>query len=190
MWRKCWRRCEPSGVTYMPPARSRPGLIEHVHNEQQQRILRLDNFGVAEYEGLHGVGSSVSSRCLGRESHNWWLGTPRAVQPTFTPESRHRFRFHRKRYCLDHIARHLSMNALFKDPVGWSERAVGSWPRFILSASAFLVGFLYLCWKLEWRYAFPLAFFVFLMPLFCLIALRGVLRELHRKPESHESVVS
>jgi hypothetical protein len=82
---------------------------------------------------------------------------------------------------LDHIAQQSPMNTLFKDPVGWSERAVGSWPRFILSATAFLVGFLYLGWKLEWRYAFPWAFFVFVMPLLCLIALRGVLRELHRK---------
>ena len=39
-------------------------------------------------------------RCLGRESHNLWLGTVYAVQPTFTPESRHLIRFHHQPYCL------------------------------------------------------------------------------------------
>ena len=39
--------------------------------------------------------------CLGRESHNLWLGNPlHGSQPTFTPESRHRFHFHRQPYCL------------------------------------------------------------------------------------------
>jgi hypothetical protein len=31
-----------------------------------------------------------------------WLGNPlHGSQPTFTPESRHRFHFHRQPYCLD-----------------------------------------------------------------------------------------
>jgi len=62
-------------------------------------VLRLDSLGVTEYVGFHGVCSSVIG-CLGRESHNLWLGDPTYIgpQPTLTPESRHRFRFHRKPY--------------------------------------------------------------------------------------------
>lgn len=37
---------------------------------------------------------------LVRGFHHLWLGAARAAQPTFPPESRHRFRFHRKPYCL------------------------------------------------------------------------------------------
>jgi len=57
--------------------------------------LWLDRFGLAQYVWPHGVGFPFI-RCLGRESHNRWLGTVHAVQPAFTPESRHRFRFHRQ----------------------------------------------------------------------------------------------
>ena len=63
--------------------------------------LALDCLGVAEYVGLHGVCSSFI-RCLGRESHHLWPGAAHAAQATFTPESRRRFRFHRKPYCLGH----------------------------------------------------------------------------------------
>ncbi len=38
--------------------------------------------------------------CLGRESHNLWLGTVHAVQPTFNSESRHPICFHHQPYCL------------------------------------------------------------------------------------------
>ena len=62
-------------------------------------FLRLDRFWVAQYVCLHGVCFPFLD-CYGRESHNLWLGTVCAVQPTFTPESRHRFHFHRQPYCL------------------------------------------------------------------------------------------
>jgi hypothetical protein len=52
-------------------------------------------------------------RCLGRESHNRWLGTVHAVQPTFAPENRHRFHSHRQPYCLGHF-RMLPMKPMFK----------------------------------------------------------------------------
>ena len=62
-------------------------------------VLRLDSFRVPQYVGLHGVCSfGYYYGCLGRESHNLWLGTARAVQPTLIPESRHRFRPQRKPY--------------------------------------------------------------------------------------------
>ena len=47
---------------------------------------------------------------LGRESHNLWLGTVHAVQPTFTPESRHRFHFHHQPYCLGSITHTMQVN--------------------------------------------------------------------------------
>src|SRR5208337_5675417 len=62
-------------------------------------FLRLDSLGITEYVGLHGVCSSFI-RCLGRESHNGWLGNPSAgSQPTLA-ESRHLSHFHRQPYCL------------------------------------------------------------------------------------------
>ena len=69
-------------------------------------FLRLDRWGRAQYVCLHGVCFPIVS-CLGRESHNLWLGTVHAVQPTFTPESRHPIRFHRQPYCLGHIEHHM-----------------------------------------------------------------------------------
>jgi hypothetical protein len=61
--------------------------------------LPLDSFGLEEYLLFHGVCSSFI-RCLGRESHNWWLGNPSyGSQPTLS-ESRHLFHFHRQPYCL------------------------------------------------------------------------------------------
>jgi hypothetical protein len=80
------------------------------------------------------------------------------------------------------------MKTLFSDPVGWSERAAGTWLRFSLSAAAQLASFFFLCWLTEWRYVWPLLFFVFLMPFLYLVALRGVICELHRKSERHEPV--
>src|SRR5208337_1829239 len=45
-------------------------------------------------------------RCLGRESHNGWLGNPSAgSQPTLA-ESRHLSHFHRQPYCLGVLASH------------------------------------------------------------------------------------
>ncbi len=61
-------------------------------------VLWLDSFRVTQYVSLHGVFFSVIHCCLGRESHNLWLGTAHAAQPTLTPESRHRFRPQRKPY--------------------------------------------------------------------------------------------
>jgi len=75
--------------------------------------LWLDRVGRAEYVFLHGVCFPIAC-CLGRESHNLWLGTVHAVQPTFTPENRHRFHFHRQPYCLGIITR------MSKDRLGTS----------------------------------------------------------------------
>lgn len=62
-------------------------------------VLRLDTFWVAEYVGLHGVGSFGHFGCLGRESHHGWLGVPPGgSQPTLIPERRHRFRSQQKPY--------------------------------------------------------------------------------------------
>ena len=62
-------------------------------------FFRLDRFRLAQYVWRHGVGfPNVGG--LGRAGHNRWLGTVHAVQPTFTPESRHLFHFHHQPYCL------------------------------------------------------------------------------------------
>ena len=107
----------------------RDGVVVHVQADEQKRafegrwssgfwaeraraFLRLDRFGGAQYVCLHGV-CFPFIRWLGRESHNWWLGTVHAVQPTFTPESRHRFHFHRQPYCLGIIERHENISANF-----------------------------------------------------------------------------
>ena len=68
---------------------------------ERMGFLRLDRWGRAQYVCLHGVCFSFHC-CLGRESHNLWLGTVHAVQPTLTPESRHLIRFHHQPYCLGH----------------------------------------------------------------------------------------
>ncbi|HTB85720.1 MAG TPA: hypothetical protein VK742_18890, partial [Candidatus Sulfotelmatobacter sp.] len=51
--------------------------------------------------------------CLGRESHNRWLGTAHTVQPTFIPESRHLIHFHRQPYCLGHMKTHIATIVCF-----------------------------------------------------------------------------
>ena len=70
------------------------------------RRLRLDSFWRAEYVGLNGVCFLLVTTGLERESQHLGLGGARAPQPTFTPKSRHHFRFHRKPYCLGRHARH------------------------------------------------------------------------------------
>ena len=49
-------------------------------------FLRLDSLWVTEYVGLHGVCFSVIHCCLGRKSHNLWLGSAHAAQPMLIPE--------------------------------------------------------------------------------------------------------
>ena len=62
-------------------------------------LLRLDSFWVAEYVALHGVCSFGHPGCLGRKSHNLWLGVPlHGSQPTLIPESKHRFHSQQKPY--------------------------------------------------------------------------------------------
>ena len=78
------------------------------------------------------------------------------------------------------------MKTLFTAPVWWSEQAVGSRARFCFSVFAQTAGVLFVCWVSEWRYVWPMMFFGLLMPLYYLIALRGVVRELHQKSETHE----
>lgn len=59
-------------------------------------LLRLDSFGVAEYLGFNGIGSSVIHSCLGREFHNLGCGVPLlGSQPTLTtPASKRRRHTH------------------------------------------------------------------------------------------------
>jgi hypothetical protein len=64
--------------------------------------LALDRLGLEEYVTFHGVCFSFIG-CLGRESHNLWLGNPSyGSQPTLS-ESRHLYSFHLQPYCLDGI---------------------------------------------------------------------------------------
>src|ERR1039457_985807 len=58
-----------------------------------------DRFGLRRFFCFLGVFFPIVC-CLGLESHNWWLGTAHAAQPTLTPESRHLICFHRQPYCL------------------------------------------------------------------------------------------
>ncbi len=88
----------------MPQDRAHGGIVPAAIGGRVGRpllpLLRLDSFEVTEYVGLHGVCSFGHYGCLGRESHNLWLGVPIHLgpQPTLTPESRHHFRFHQKPY--------------------------------------------------------------------------------------------
>ena len=82
------------------------------------------------------------------------------------------------------------MKTLFTAPVWWSERAVGSWLRFWFMAVGQTAGFGVVCWLSEWRYTGVFAIFGLVLPLYYLIALRGVVHELHKKPERHENSVA
>jgi hypothetical protein len=65
----------------------------------RRAVSRLDSLAVAEYVGFHGVCSFGYYCCLGRKSHNLWLGVPYSgSQPTLNPESRHRSCLHGKPY--------------------------------------------------------------------------------------------
>jgi len=83
-----------------------------------REVCGSTRLGIAEYVGLHGVGSCGHSGCRGRESHNLWRGTAHAAQPTPIPESRHRFRSQRKPSrpdpfgCTMKIRRHLTQRRL------------------------------------------------------------------------------
>ncbi|MDR3406037.1 MAG: hypothetical protein P4L99_26360 [Chthoniobacter sp.] len=79
------------------------------------------------------------------------------------------------------------MKSLFTAPVQWSEQAVGSRPRFFLTVAMQLAGVLFVCWLSEWQYLWPMMFIGLFMPLYYLIALRGVMRELQGKGEKQES---
>jgi len=70
--------------------------------------------------------------------------------------------------------------------IRWSERAVGSRLRFIVTVFAQVGGVLFACWLAEWHHVGPLVCFGLMLPLGYLIALRGAIRELHRKTERHE----
>ena len=78
------------------------------------------------------------------------------------------------------------MNTLLKAPARWSEQVVGSWPRFMVSLVAQVGGVLFACWLEEWRHVGPLLLFGLMLPLSYLIALRGVIQELHCKAGEHD----
>ena len=78
------------------------------------------------------------------------------------------------------------MKTLFTAPVWWSEQIVGSLPRFWITVVAQTAGVLFFCWMSEWRYVGPMIYFGAVMPVYYLIALRGLIRELHRKTGPHE----
>ena len=86
-------------------------------------FLPLDRFRRAQYVCLHGVCFPFNC-CFGRESHNRWLGTVHAVQPTFNSESRHRFHFHRQPYCLGSIERMAHLPAYICSHVFRNERPI------------------------------------------------------------------
>jgi hypothetical protein len=48
--------------------------------------------------GNWGAFAALLSVSSGLALYKLWLGTVYAVQPTFTPENRHRFHFHRQPY--------------------------------------------------------------------------------------------
>ena len=92
-------------------------------------------------------------------------------------------------FSLGHFAPHI-MKTLFSAPVWWSEKAVGTWPRFLFMMFAQVGSFAFLCWLGDWRSLGIYLFFGLVMPIYYLIALRGVLRELHKKDKSDERPVA
>jgi hypothetical protein len=77
------------------------------------------------------------------------------------------------------------MNSISKDQqrwsVRWSEAAAGSWLRFWLTLILQVAAFSFAAWQYKWRTALPFAFFGLIMPLCYLMALRGLLDELHKQ---------
>ena len=60
--------------------------------------LALDRFGLEEYLLFRGV-CFPFIRCLGRGSHNLWLGNPSGGSQSTLSENRHRGHFQRQPYC-------------------------------------------------------------------------------------------
>ncbi len=73
------------------------------------------------------------------------------------------------------------MKTLFTTPVLWAESIVGTWPRFWCMTFAHTASFVYLSWEIEGRYIGQFVFFGLIMPLYYLIALRGVVRTLRKQ---------
>jgi hypothetical protein len=80
---------------------------------------------------------------------------------------------------------HPFMNPIAKDQqrwsLRWSEAAAGSRLRFWLTLTLQVAAFAFAAWLYEWRTALPFAFFGLIMPLYYLMALRGLLHELHKQ---------
>ena len=57
----------------------------------------------------------------------------------------------------------------------------GSRLRFWLMLTVQVGAFLFAAWQYEWRNAVPFAFFGLLLPLYYLVALRGLIDELHKQ---------
>ena len=57
---------------FVPPGQSGTVCLR-LRPQHDEVVFRLDSFGVAEYVGLHDVGSSVINCYLGSTSHNLWL---------------------------------------------------------------------------------------------------------------------
>ena len=92
-------------------------------------------------------------------------------------------------FSLGHFAP-LIMKTLFSAPVWWSEKAVGTWPRFLFMTLAQAGGFVFVCWHDHWQSIGSYLMFGLVFPVYYLIALRGVLRELHKKDKSDERPVA
>lgn len=77
--------------------------------------------------------------------------------------------------------------SLYTAPVSWSQSAVGTWPRFCFMLVAQSAGFIYFGSRSGgWSSVEPVMFFGLIMPVLYLIALRGLLRELHRRTAGHD----
>jgi hypothetical protein len=74
----------------------------------------------------------------------------------------------------------------YTTPVPWAEQIVGTPSRFWTTVGCQVGAVLLFCYLSEWHHVGPLLLFGLVTPLHYLFALRGVVRELHNKPEFHE----
>jgi hypothetical protein len=117
---------------------------------------------------------------------NWWRRIP-TLTGYLSPSIR-TVRFYPAKGRLHHytVRQTAIMDNVFKNPVPWSELAVGSWLRLSSVLIIQIGGFLLLCRWTDWKLWGWMAFFIVLIPTYYLMALRGVHRELHRKTSRPE----
>ena len=76
------------------------------------------------------------------------------------------------------------MNSISKEQrwsLRWSEAAAGSQLRFWSMLILQIAAFVFIAWQNEWRHIWAFAFLGLLMPFYYLMALRGLLDELHKR---------